>query len=63
MAAQGVKIIGKELEKALAGLPLYVAHNEDEVEYYKVMFSCLHNGFYLFLRQISWINPFPNDKL
>ncbi|KAL4230387.1 Translation Initiation Factor 5B [Mactra antiquata] len=34
-AAQGVKIIGKDLEKALAGLPLYVAHDEDEVEYYK----------------------------
>ena len=35
-AAQGVKIIGKDLEKALAGLPLYVAHDDDEVEYYKV---------------------------
>ncbi|XP_045202739.2 eukaryotic translation initiation factor 5B-like [Mercenaria mercenaria] len=34
-AAQGVKIIGKDLEKALAGLPLYVAHDEDEIEYYK----------------------------
>ena len=36
LAAQGVKIIGKDLEKALAGLPMYVAHDEDEVEYYKV---------------------------
>ena len=36
LAAQGVKIIGKDLEKALAGLPLYVAHDDDEVEYYKV---------------------------
>ena len=35
-AAQGVKIIGKDLEKALAGLPMYVAHDDDEVEYYKV---------------------------
>ncbi|KAK7496614.1 hypothetical protein BaRGS_00012266 [Batillaria attramentaria] len=35
MAAQGVKIIGKDLEKSLAGLPLYVAHDQDEVEYYK----------------------------
>ncbi|XP_060581506.1 eukaryotic translation initiation factor 5B-like [Ruditapes philippinarum] len=34
-AAQGVKVIGKDLEKALAGLPLYVAHDEDEVEYFK----------------------------
>ncbi|XP_063068409.1 eukaryotic translation initiation factor 5B [Engraulis encrasicolus] len=29
--AQGVKILGKDLEKALAGLPLLVAHKEDEV--------------------------------
>ncbi|KAH3832475.1 hypothetical protein DPMN_105765, partial [Dreissena polymorpha] len=34
-AAQGVKVIGKDFEKALAGLPLYVANGEDEVEYYK----------------------------
>lgn len=33
--AQGVKIAAKELEKAMAGLPLFVAHKEDEVEYYK----------------------------
>ena len=36
MAAQGCKIIAKDLEKALAGLPLYVAHKQDEVDYYKV---------------------------
>ncbi|KAM9767062.1 eukaryotic translation initiation factor 5B isoform 2-T2 [Menidia menidia] len=29
--AQGVKILGKDLEKTLAGLPLLVAHSEDEV--------------------------------
>ncbi|MBN3318460.1 IF2P factor, partial [Atractosteus spatula] len=29
--AQGVKILGKDLEKALAGLPLLVAHREDEI--------------------------------
>ncbi|XP_072235247.1 eukaryotic translation initiation factor 5B isoform X2 [Leuresthes tenuis] len=29
--AQGVKILGKDLEKALAGLPLLVAHRDDEV--------------------------------
>lgn len=34
-AAQGVKIIAKELEKSLAGLPMYVATRDDEVEYYK----------------------------
>lgn len=35
MAAQGVKIIAKDMEKAIAGLPLYVAKNQDEAEYYK----------------------------
>ncbi|XP_041936457.1 eukaryotic translation initiation factor 5B isoform X2 [Alosa sapidissima] len=30
-AAQGVKILGKDLEKTLAGLPLLVAHKDDEV--------------------------------
>ncbi|KAM7375564.1 hypothetical protein PAMA_014598 [Pampus argenteus] len=29
--AQGVKILGKDLEKTLAGLPLLVAHQDDEV--------------------------------
>ncbi|XP_032412052.1 eukaryotic translation initiation factor 5B isoform X2 [Xiphophorus hellerii] len=29
--AQGVKILGKDLEKTLAGLPLLVAHRDDEV--------------------------------
>ena len=36
LAAQGVKIIAKDLEKALAGLPMYIAKRDDEVEYYKV---------------------------
>nr|CAI5844109.1 unnamed protein product [Callosobruchus analis] len=34
-AAQGVKIAAKELEKAIAGLNLYVAHKPDEVEVLK----------------------------
>lgn len=29
--SQGVKILGKDLEKALAGLPLLVAHSDDEI--------------------------------
>ena len=34
--ATGVKIVGRDdLEKALAGLPLYVARRDDEVEYFK----------------------------
>lgn len=31
LAAQGVKILGKDLEKTLAGLPLLVAHKDDEI--------------------------------
>ncbi|XP_071991873.1 eukaryotic translation initiation factor 5B isoform X2 [Engystomops pustulosus] len=31
LAAQGVKILGKDLEKTLAGLPFLVAHKEDEI--------------------------------
>ena len=37
-AAHGVKICGKDLEKTMAGLPLYVAHDKDEQEYYKVSY-------------------------
>ena len=36
VAAQGVKILGKDLEKTLAGLPLLVAYKEDEVPVLKV---------------------------
>jgi len=35
-AAQGVKITGKDLEKALAGFPVFVAEKPDEVEVLKV---------------------------
>jgi len=35
MGARGVKLVGKELEKCMAGLPLFVANKPDEVEYYK----------------------------
>lgn len=35
MAAQGVKIVAKNLEKAMAGLPLFVAQKEDEIELYR----------------------------
>lgn len=34
-AAQGVKIAAKELEKAIAGLNLYVAHKPDEIDLVK----------------------------
>uniref|UniRef100_A0A336MD14 Eukaryotic translation initiation factor 5B n=3 Tax=Culicoides sonorensis TaxID=179676 RepID=A0A336MD14_CULSO len=37
VAAQGVKIAAKELEKAIAGLNLQVAQKPDEVEIYKEM--------------------------
>lgn len=32
IGAQGVKIAAKELEKAIAGLNVYVAHRPDEVD-------------------------------
>ena len=35
IGAQGVKIAAKELEKAMAGLPLFVARKDDEIEYFK----------------------------
>ncbi|XP_041770640.1 eukaryotic translation initiation factor 5B [Anopheles merus] len=35
MAAQGVKIAAKELEKAIAGLNLQIAHKPDEVEIFR----------------------------
>ncbi|CAF1323503.1 unnamed protein product [Adineta steineri] len=34
-AARGIKIAAKNLEKAMAGLPLFVGRKEDEVDYYK----------------------------
>lgn len=47
-AAQGVKILGKDLEKTLAGLPLLVAHKEDEIPVLKV------SGFPLEPPDLSW---------
>ena len=35
IGAQGVKIAAKELEKAMAGLPLFVARKDDEIDYFK----------------------------
>ncbi|CAF3718925.1 unnamed protein product [Adineta steineri] len=34
-AARGIKIAAKDLEKSMAGLPLYVGRKEDEVDYFK----------------------------
>lgn len=39
--AQGVKILGKDLEKTLAGLPLLVAHKEDEIPVLRVSRICV----------------------
>ena len=36
VAAQGVKIIAKDLEKTLAGLPLRVAYHDDEIAVLRV---------------------------
>jgi translation initiation factor 5B len=35
-AAQGVKIIAKDLDKSLPGLPLYATSHDDEVPIYRV---------------------------
>lgn len=40
VAAQGVKVCGKDLERALAGTQVLVAEHPDEVEILKVMSSC-----------------------
>lgn len=45
LAAQGVKILGKDLEKTLAGLPLLVAHKDDEIPVLKVSFLFLNIPF------------------
>ncbi|CAF4405638.1 unnamed protein product, partial [Adineta steineri] len=34
-AARGIKIAAKNLEKSMAGLPLFVGRKEDEVDYFK----------------------------
>lgn len=39
MAAQGIKIIAKDLDNALAGLPMRVAYEPDEIDVYKVRLS------------------------
>lgn len=44
-AAQGVKITGKELDKALAGSPLFVAYQEDEIEVLKVLIVIIIDFF------------------
>ena len=36
VGAQGVKVLAKDLEKALAGMPLFAAQQPDEVEILKV---------------------------
>lgn len=36
--AQGVKVLAKNLEKALAGLPIFVANREDELLVLKYVF-------------------------
>lgn len=36
IAAQGVKVTGKDLEKTLAGTPVFVAKKPDEIDVLKV---------------------------
>lgn len=37
-AAQGVKVLAKELDKALAGTSLLVARHDDEIQILRVIF-------------------------
>lgn len=51
--AQGLKILAKDLEKALAGLPVLVAEHPDEVEILKVcpiFFLAFKSSFLLTFR-------------
>lgn len=41
IASQGVKITGKDLEKALAGMPVFVAKKPDEIDVLKVKYNNL----------------------
>ncbi|CAF5221221.1 unnamed protein product, partial [Rotaria magnacalcarata] len=34
-AARGIKIAARDLEKSMAGLPLFVGRTDDEVDYFK----------------------------
>jgi len=47
-AAQGVKIAAKDLEKALAGVPIMVAEKEDEIDFCRVTYKLLSNDLYIF---------------
>lgn len=51
-AAQGVKIAAKDLEKALAGVPIMVAEKEDEIDYCKVYPSSHFPSFFSIL--VEW---------
>lgn len=45
LGAQGVKIAAKELEKAIAGLNVYVAHKSDEVDICRSVHCCFDTNF------------------
>ena len=47
IASQGVKITGKDLEKALAGMPVLVAKKPDEIDVLKVKYNNLMITDYL----------------
>ena len=48
IASQGVKICGKDLEKTLAGTPIFIAKKPDEIDVLKVFLMygfCVNNPF------------------
>lgn len=71
VGAQGVKIIARDLEKALAGLPLYVARDLAEELYYKVSLLIPYKpNFYCdFIHQLTtfhhlgWSKPWSQGSI
>lgn len=62
--AQGVKIAAKDLEKALAGIPLFVAQQPDEVDFFKVNRRCWRRIFEFSLPKTSiYFSQFHFDKI
>ena len=47
IASQGVKVCGKDLEKSLAGTPVFVARKNDEIEVLKVCVDVLCVGVWV----------------
>jgi len=56
VAAQGCKIIAKDLEKSLAGLPMFIAHQPDEIEVYRVRYCLIVLGLTVMISLHVWFH-------